>query len=142
MPKKPGRLMLLRIGDGATPTEAFTLVGGLQNINGDFGANLADVTTRGDTDANGVLWQSFIATVNSGTVSGDGFSEGLTEIQLLWDTWVGQLMKNYQLVIPNLGTITAPMYIGDFNHTGPYDGGQGFSVTLALAGPPSIVKET
>lgn len=141
MPAKRGALATLKKGDGATP-EVFTLIGGIQTIGWRFGNEPIETTTQEDIDPNGVSYRTFIPGIaNSG---GDvvGIAKDFSIQDMVDDSMQG-IIRNYQVYIPNYGTITAPMSFVNVESTNPHDGVAGFSATLVLSGAPfSIVKDT
>ena len=142
MPAARGSDLLIRRGDGATPTEAFTTIGALQNSNWSINGNPIDVTTADDVDVNGEIWQTFITGPKSGTVSGNGIGKALQPLQDLYDDFATGVIRNMEIVVPNLGTFTAAFVITQMEFTGPYDGVQGFNITMQLSGAPTFVAET
>jgi len=45
-----------------------------------------------------------------------------------------QILPNFQIVIPNFGTVTGPFKITSLQYDGPYDGEVKISLSLASAG--------
>jgi TP901-1 family phage major tail protein len=49
-------------------------------------------------------------------------------------TFFNQTLPNFQIVIPNFGTVTGPFKITSLQYDGPYDGEVKISLSLASAG--------
>lgn len=141
MPARRGSELVIRRGDGGSP-ETFTAIGALQNSNWSINGNPIDVTTADDVDVNGEIWQTFITGPKSGSVSGNGIGKALQPLQNLYTDFANGVIRNMQIVVPNLGTFTAAFVITQMEFTGPYDGVQGFNITLQLSGAPVFVAET
>lgn len=136
-----GSNLLIRRGNGATPTEVFTTVGALQSSNLNINGNPIEVTTGDDVDVNNEIWRSYITGPKDLSVSGNGIGKALEPIQSVYNDFATGVITNYEIVVPNLGTFTLPMIVGSMEFTGPYDNVQGFSLTLQSAGAPTFVAE-
>jgi TP901-1 family phage major tail protein len=141
MAAQRGSKLLIKRGDGADP-EVFTTVGALQSSTWSINGNPIDVTTADDVDTNGEIWQTFITGPKSGTISGNGIGKAFEPIQSLYDDFATGVIRNMEIVVPNVGTWTAAFVITDMTFEGPYDGASGFSLTLQLSGAPVFVAET
>ena len=132
----------LKIGDGATPTEGFTTVSEVKSINGlKMSAKQEDVTSHSSTDP----WRQFISTlIDGGTVA---FGLNFIPTDATQDLSTGILRdfnnrtrRNFQLVFPDGGntTWTFPANIQDFGVDAPVDGVLAASITLKVAGKPTL----
>lgn len=142
MAAKRGSTLLIKRGDGATPTEAFTTVGALRNGNITFDGNPIDVTTADDVDGNNEIWSSFITGVKSLSISGDGVAKAIEPIQSIYEDFAQGTIGNYEIVVPFVGTWTVPFVITNISFEGPYDGALTFSLSAQSAGAPTFVAET
>lgn len=142
MPAQRGSKLLIKRGDGATPTEAFTTVGALQNASLSINGNPIEVTTSDDVDVNDEIWRSYITGPKDLSVSGNGIGKDLEPIQSVYNDFATGAITNYEIVVPNLGTFTLPIIVGNMEFTGQFDNAQGFSITLQSAGAPTFVAET
>jgi len=143
MTAKRGTLLLIKRGDGASP-EVFTTVGALRNATLTFNGNPIDVTTADDVDGNNEIWRSQITGVKDFSVSGDGVGKAIEPVQSVYEDFAGvnAVVRNYQVVVPYVGTWTLPMVVTNMTFEGPYDGAVTFSVELQSAGAPTFVAET
>jgi predicted secreted protein len=136
--KRGSELKLLR-GDGATPTEVFTLVGAVQTTNWSKTGAPINVTTGDDVDVNGEIWETFITGPKNGTFTASGIAKSLLPIQSIEDDFRTGAIVNYQIDVPNVGVDTAAFVVTDLSYEGPYDGVCSFNLTLQLAGAPTFV---
>lgn len=133
---------LLKIGDGATPTETFTTIAEVSNISGPgFSLDTTDVTNHSSPGG----WEEAIPTIlHAGEVSFDinfvptdpthGFSTGLLH------DMVNRIKRNFQLVFPNAGNTTWSFaaFVTGFEPAEPVDDKLSASVTLKLTGQPTL----
>jgi len=141
MTARRGSQLLVKRGDGATPTEAFTTVGALRNATVEINGNPIDVTTNDDVDANNEIWQTYITGVKTMTVSGDGIAKAIEPAQSIYEDFAEGNVVNYEIVVPYFGTWTAPFIVSNMSIPAAYDGVIGFSLTLQLNGAPTFVAE-
>lgn len=97
----------LKLGDGASPTENFTLIGGVRDIDGlDFGNDVEEVTAHDTTNRR----RQYVTTLRKGVEltfdiqfdSSDATHDSSTG--LLANANDG-LRHNYQLVVPDAGAL-------------------------------------
>jgi predicted secreted protein len=133
---------LLKLGDGATPTEGFTTIGEVKDIGGpDLKLNTADVTNHSSTDG----WKEKIGTLLEGgqvafkvnfipTTATHSFSTGLIK------DMVNRTKRNFKLVFPDTGatTWTFAALVTQFKPNEPVDGALEADVTLDITGKPTL----
>lgn len=131
---------LLKIGNGATPTETFTTIAEVRDISGpSFAVGTEDVTNH---DSSG--WREHIPTIiEAGQVTFDvnfkgdatqGFGSGS-----LYDDMIGKKKRNFQIVLPSgvgasndIGSFAA--YVTGFELAAPVEGVLSASITLQITG--------
>ena len=129
-----GRLVLLKMGDAASP-EAFTTVAGLQDTSIAMNATAVDVTSKDDAGVRqllaGKILQSF-------SVSGGGVSKDSAILNTLRDAALAGTHHNFQVVVPGTsvagGTYEGSFRITAFEESGAHDGAAQFTATLESAG--------
>lgn len=137
MTLQSGRDMLVRIGDGGVPP-AFAAAAGLRMKTISLNAKTIDVTHADSTGA----WRELLAGagVKSCTVSGAGvFVDASADAQVR-QAFFDQAARDWQLVIPDFGTITGPFLVASLDYSGRHDGEAAWAMTLASAG--ALVFET
>jgi len=131
MTLQSGRDMLVRIGDGGEPP-AFAAAAGLRMKTISLNAKTIDVTHADSTDG----WRELLAGagVKSCTVSGAGvFVDAAADAQVR-QAFFDQATRDWQLVIPDFGTITGPFLVASLDYSGRHDGEAAWAMTLASAG--------
>jgi TP901-1 family phage major tail protein len=132
MAAQKGKDILLKIGDGAQ-TESFTSVAGLRARTLSLNAKSVDAT---DSDSAG-RWRELLAGagVRSIAVSGSGVFRDSTADALVRDAFFAQDARNWQLIIPDFGTLKGPFLIASLDYAGDHEGEVTFALSLASAGP-------
>ena len=142
MAAQKGSALLLKIGDGASP-EVFTTVGGLRSTSITMNDEAVDITTKDSLGHRGLLAGGG---VNSVSVSGSGvFTDAASETSLKSAYFAQQntsdgssaqtpAFNNYQIIIPDFGTMTGSFMIASLEYAGEYNGEVTYSVTLESAG--------
>lgn len=140
MVAKRGSSLTIKRGDGAS-SESFTQVGSVQTSTLTINGNPIDVTTADDVVA-GEIWRTHITGVKDFSVSASGITKNFLPMQSIYAAFAGGTVENYEITVPNIGTWTVAMIVGDMDFPGPYDGASEFSFTLVANGAPTFVAET
>jgi TP901-1 family phage major tail protein len=132
MSAQRGRDLLVKIGDGASP-ESFTAVAGLRATTLSFNSTTVDVTNADSVDQ----WRELLAGagVKSAAFSGSGVFKDAASDESLRATFFSQATPNFQVVIPDFGTVTGAFQVASLQYEGPHDGEVKLSLSLASAGP-------
>lgn len=141
MSAQRGSKLLIKRGDGAA-SETFTTVGALQNSTLTINGSPIEVTTADDVDGNDEIWRTFITGPKDLSVQGNGIGKQLQPVQSVYNDFAQGTLRNFQIVVPYVGTFTVAMVISAMEFSGPYDGVVGFSLTLQSAEAPTFVAET
>jgi TP901-1 family phage major tail protein len=130
MTAQRGRDLLIKIGDGATP-ETFTTVAGLRSTQLTFNATSIDITNADSTG----MWRELLAAgVKSATIAGTGVFKDAASDAVLRNAFFNQTLADYQIVIPDFGTVSGPFKLTQLHYEGPHDGEVKISLQLASAG--------
>ena len=130
MSAQKGKDLLIKIGNGGDP-ETFTTVAGLRATTLAFNAQTVDITNADSANA----WRELLdAGVKSATLSGNGVFKDAASDEALRAAFFNQTLPNFQIVIPNFGTVTGPFKITSLQYDGPHDGEVKISLSLASAG--------
>ena len=133
---------LLKIGDGATPTEAFTTIAEVRDISGPaLGLDTEESTNHSSTGG----WEESVATIlRSGEVT---FEINFDPVGATHDDATGLIkdmtdktLRNFELVFPDAATTTWSFaaYVTGFEPAAPVAGKLSASVTLKPSGAMSI----
>ena len=131
MSAQKGKDLLVKIGDGGSP-ETFTTVAGLRATTLSFNAQSVDVTNADSADQ----WRELLsgAGVKSAGFTGSGVFKDAASDESLRAAFFARTTPNFQVVIPDFGTVSGPFQIGSLQYEGPYDGEVKLSLSLASAG--------
>ncbi|MBV8800475.1 MAG: phage major tail protein, TP901-1 family [Alphaproteobacteria bacterium] len=131
MSAQKGRDLLVKIGNGGSP-ETFTTVAGLRARTLSFNSTTVDVTNADSANQ----WRELLAGagVKSAAFSGSGVFKDAASDESLRSAFFNQATPDFQVVIPNFGTIAGPFQIASLQYEGPYDGEVKLSLSLASAG--------
>lgn len=137
-----GRSLILKLGDGATPTEAFTTIAGLRDTTITIDNQTVDVTSKDDAGVrkllDGKILQSF-------SVSGTGVFLDDANMNTLRDAALANTHHNFQIVIPGTsaggGTYEGGFVITSFEESGSYDGEAQYSISLESNGGVTTTTE-
>lgn len=135
MAAQPGRDMLLKIGDGASP-QVFTAVAGLRARTISLNARAIDAT-HGESPGR---WRELIggAGVRSASVSGAGVFVDSAADETVRAVFFAQEARAWRLIIPGFGTLEGPFLVTALEYSGRHDGEAAYALSLASAGEVSF----
>lgn len=131
MAAQKGSLVLLKVGNGATPTELFTSIGGLRTTSFTHNNQSVDATNR-ESGA----WRALLdgAGMRSISISGSGvFTDSAAE-EAVRGFALSNSVRNYELTFGNGDKLTGPFQITAYQRAGSYSDAETYSLTLASAG--------
>src|SRR5512139_3452585 len=111
MPAQKGKDLLLKLSDGAS---AFITVAGLRTRRIALNADTVDVT---DAESVG-RWRELLggAGVRRASVSGTGIFKNQASDTLLRQVFFDGLLRDWQIVVPGIGTLTGPFQISNLDY--------------------------
>jgi len=126
-----GRDILLKISDGGSPASFVTLAGIRSN---EIELNSRAVDSTSAESAGG--WRELIAGagIKSARVRGRGVFKDSESDRRMREVFFSGEATGWQLVVPGLGTLEAPMQITELRWGGEHDGEATFSIELQSAG--------
>ncbi len=136
MAAQKGKDVLLKLGNGDGPPETFATVGGLRTTALNFNSQSVDVT---DVESAG-QWRELLAGtgVKSASISGSGvFKDGASDASVR-QAFFDQTHDNWQIVIPDFGTVEGAFQIRELQYAGSHDGEATFTLSLESAGALSF----
>jgi len=135
MAKQLGRALLVKIGDGATPTEAFANLCGLNSKTLTINNSVIDVTTPDCAAPEGALWRENLMGVKNISISGDGyFEDSTTELRMNTVAMLADPKGNFKVTVPAFGTYSGSFYIESLEFGGETEGGVTYSLSLTSTG--------
>ena len=130
MAAQKGKDLLLRVD--STGTGSFSTVAGLRSRSISFNAETVDIT---HADSAGE-WRELLAGagVKSARIAGTGiFKDAASDATIRAYVFEGTI-RDWQVVIPDFGTVEGLFQIGSFELSGRHDGEVAFEITLESAG--------
>jgi TP901-1 family phage major tail protein len=128
MTAQKGKDLLLKIGSGAS----YETVAGLRSRRLAFNAATVDIT---DAESAG-RWRELLdgAGIKRAAVSGSGiFKDQASDTSVRTAFFAGTIL-DWQVVIPDFGTVTGPFQITALEYSGQYNGEVMFDLALESAG--------
>ena len=128
MVAQKGKDLLLKIDDGGS----FVTVAGLRSKRIAFNSETVDIT---DADSAG-RWRELLAGsgVQRAAVSGSGIFKDAQSDALMRQRFFAGEIADWQLAVPDFGTVEGPFQITSLEYTGSHDGEVTFEVALESAG--------
>lgn len=132
MGAQKGKDLLLKVEDGV----GFVTVAGLRARRLAFNAQTVDVT---DSESAG-RWRELLegAGVRRAGLTGSGLFKDAASDALIRAAFFAGSILNYQVVIPDFGTVTAPFQVTALDYAGNHDGEVTFEIALESAGAVSF----
>jgi TP901-1 family phage major tail protein len=130
MAAQRGKDLLLKAD--TTGTGDFTTVAGLRARSIDFNAATVDIT---HTESAGE-WRELLAGagVKSAKISGSGLFKDAASDALMRELCFAGTIRNWQIVIPDFGTVEGLFQITSLQYSGSHDNELSFDVALESAG--------
>jgi TP901-1 family phage major tail protein len=133
MTAKKGKDLLIKIDDGGN----FVTIAGLRARRLAFNAEAVDIT---DAESAG-RWRELLggAGVQRASLSGGGLFKDQASDALTRTVFFASEIRDWQVAIPDFGTVTGPFQIIALEYVGRHDGEMTFEIALESAGALSFV---
>ena len=134
MTAQKGKDLLLKVdSDGAG---AFVTVAGLRARNLSFNAATVDVT---DQESSG-RWRELLegAGIKTARIAGSGIFKDASSDETLRQYFFNGTVRDWQVIVPDLGTVEGPFQIATLEYGGQHDGEVTFDMSLESAGALSF----
>jgi TP901-1 family phage major tail protein len=135
MAAQKGKDLLLKVdSDGAGE---FTTVAGLRSRTIAFNTEAVDITHAESAGQ----WRELLGGtgIKSARVTGAGIFKDASSDEIVRGYVFNGTIRNWQVVIPDFGTVAGPFHIGSFELTGRHDGEVAFEIALESAGELTFV---
>ncbi|WP_420408897.1 phage major tail protein, TP901-1 family [Hoeflea sp.] len=128
MTARKGKDLLIKIDDGGS----FVTIAGLRARRLAFNAESVDIT---DAESSG-RWRELLggAGVQRAALSGGGLFKDQASDALARSVFFASEIRDWQVVIPDFGTVTGPFQIVALEYAGRHDGEMTFEIALESAG--------
>lgn len=130
MAAQKGKDLLLKVDSSGAG--AFTTVAGLRSRTMSFNAETVDVTHAESAGQ----WRELLAGagVKTARVTGAGVFKDQASDALIRSYVFAGTIRNWQIVVPDFGTVEGPFQISSLEFTGRHDGEVTFDISLDSAG--------
>ena len=128
MTAQKGKDLLVKIADGA----GFTTVAGLRTRRLAFNAESVDITHAESANR----WRELLdgAGVKRAAIAGRGLFKDAATDELMRQTFFDGAVKNFQIVIPDFGTVEGAFQIVSLEFAGEHNGEVTYEMALESAG--------
>jgi TP901-1 family phage major tail protein len=128
MAAQKGKDLLIKIDDGA----GFVSVAGLRTRRLAFNAETVDITHAESAGR----WRELLegAGVKRASVAGRGLFKDAATDALMRQTFFDGALKNYQIVIPDFGTVSGAFQVTSLEFAGEHNGEVTYELALESAG--------
>lgn len=135
MAAQKGKDLLLKID--TTGEADFVTVAGLRSRQIAFNAEAVDVT---NADSAG-HWRELLegAGVRRASISGSGIFKDASADETARQVFFDGTIKNWQVVVPDFGSITGPFQMTALQYAGEHDGELAYEIALESAGALTFV---
>ena len=130
MAAQKGKDLLLKVDSNGSGS--FTTIAGLRTRAIAFNAEAVDVTHAESAGQ----WRELLsgAGVKTARLTGAGIFKDASSDEIVRGYVFNGTIRDWQVVIPDFGTVAGPFHIGSFELTGRHDGEVSFDVSLESAG--------
>ncbi len=128
MAAQKGKDLLVKIADG----ETFITVAGLRSRRLAFNAETVDVTHAESAGR----WRELLdgAGVKRAAIAGRGLFKDAQSDALMRQIFFDGTVRNFQIVIPDFGTVEGPFQISSLEFAGEHNGEMSYELSLESAG--------
>lgn len=130
MASQKGKDLLLKVDE--TGAGAFGSIAGLRSHRLAFNAQTVDVTNAESQGA----WRELLegAGVRSASISGSGIFKDAAADETVRSYFFAGTIRDWQIVIPDFGTVEGPFQVSNLEYAGQYDGELAYEIALESAG--------
>jgi TP901-1 family phage major tail protein len=130
MPAQKGKDLLLKVDSLGNAT--FVTIAGLRTKKLSFNAETVDIT---DAESAG-RWRELLAGagVQRASLTGSGIFKDMASDAAMRTLFFDGTIRNWQVLIPDFGTVTGPFQITALEYSGAHDGELTFEVAMESAG--------
>lgn len=129
MSAQKGKDMLLKVDNDGAGT--FITLAGLRARTLSFNTETIDIT---DAESTGQWRELLNCGVKSARLSGSGIFKDAQSDETLRSYFFAGTIRDWQMIIPDFGTLEGPFQITGFEYAGNYNGEISFECTLESAG--------
>jgi TP901-1 family phage major tail protein len=129
MAAQKGKDLLLKVDNGSG---TYVTVAGLRSKRISFGAETVDVTDQGSAGQ----WRELLdgAGVRRANLAGSGIFKDAAADGVVRAIFFNGTVRNWQVVVPDFGTIAGPFQVSSLEYGGNYDGEVVYELAMESAG--------
>ncbi|KZK76483.1 Phage major tail protein 2 [Pseudovibrio sp. W64] len=135
-----GRLLLLKLGNGADP-EVFENTAGIKTRNLSINNSLVDATVPDSDDPGSIVYSSSVHGIQSVSFSGSGLSDDSATSTQLNAACLEQTRTNAKVIVPGLGEYAGVILIESIEFSGEVEGEAEFSISVKFTGKVTFTAE-
>lgn len=139
MSQQVGRLLAIKVGDGASPNEAFSFGCGFTTQQFQINNNMVDITTPDCANPANIPKEKLTYGIQSIQFTGSGKADNAASNLGFHNAARQQLTKNYQIIVPGWGMFQGPFLIESLNLSGEQEGNMDFEATFRCADGTAII---
>jgi TP901-1 family phage major tail protein len=130
MAAQKGKDLLLKVDSNGSGS--FVTVAGLRSRSITFNAETVDITHQESAGQ----WRELLAGagVRNARVTGSGIFKDAASDELVRSYVFGGTIRDWQVIVPDFGTVEGPFQVTSFELTGRHDGEVAFELSLDSAG--------
>jgi TP901-1 family phage major tail protein len=132
MAQQTGRLLMIK-RETATPG-TYEYCAGIRARSFEINNNMVDSTVADIADLAGIVQEAVVYGIQSMNFSGAGLFDNVTVGKAVATDAINQVAKNYQVIVPGLGTFTAEFKLESFKLSGDTEGEMEFDTTFRKSG--------
>ncbi len=138
MTAQRGKDLLLKVDE--TGSGSFLTVAGLRTRGLAFNASTVDITNADSANA----WRELLAGagIRTARISGSGIFKDAASDETVRDYFFNGLIRNWQVIIPDFGTVDGPFQITALEYSGGHDNELTFEIALESAGALTFAVTT
>lgn len=133
MPQQTGRTLLIKIGDGGSPTEIFNNLCGLNTRTFNLSANEVDTTIPSCTNPGDAVQKTSRPGIANRTFNGSGRFVSSATMSAFMTHVIETTAFNAEVVVPGLGSFTGSWFVTEFSFDGDMENNMEFSATFTAA---------
>jgi len=140
MSQQIGRLLLIKISNGAQP-EVFSALCGVQTRSFNMSANEVDTTIPDCENPEDTPQRTVEPGIKNRTFSGSGKFVKSANTAAFMQHVINATKFNAQVAVPGLGEFEGEWMVSEFELSGEQEGNMDFSATFVAAGPLEFTAE-
>lgn len=141
MAQQLGRSLLIKIGDGGSPSETFTNLCGFRARSFNLSANPVDTTVPDCATPSNAVQRTTVPGIVNREFSGSGLFDSDAASAVLMGHVNAATVFNAQVIVPGYGTYEGSWMCSNFEFSGEMEGNMEFTATFMAADALTFTAE-